>query len=84
MTFMKPFYPSAIAMALQISPFLGCYFAKISLVYTVKNVSFFYTFIIVDGSDSESSSTLKNILNDLLSNNTDEKIKIMLWQQDNA
>ena len=54
------------------------------MVYTVKNVSFFYTFIIVDGSDSESSSTLKNILNDLLSNNTDEKIKIMLWQQDNA
>ena len=37
-----------------------------------------------DGRDSESSITLKNILDDLLSNNTDEEIKIILSQQDNV
>ena len=37
-----------------------------------------------DGRDSESSATLKNIRNDLLSNNTDEEIKIILSQQDNV
>ena len=37
----------------------------------------------VDGRDSESSATLKNIL-DLLSNNTDEEIKIILSKQDNV
>ena len=35
-------------------------------------------------SDSKSSATLKNILGDLLSNNTDEEIKIILSQQDNV
>ena len=33
--------------------------------------------------DSKSSATLKNILDDSLSNNTDEEIKIILSQQDN-
>ena len=33
-------------------------------------------------SDSESSATSKNILDDLLSNNTDKEIKIILSQQD--
>ena len=37
----------------------------------------------VDGRDSECSATLKNIL-DLLSNNTDEEIKIILSKQDNV
>ena len=35
-------------------------------------------------SDSKSSATLCNILDDLLSNNTDEEIKIILSQQDNV
>ena len=34
--------------------------------------------------DSKSSATLKNILDDLLSNNTDEEIKIILSQQNNV
>ena len=37
-----------------------------------------------DGRDSQSSATLKNILGDLLSNNTDEELKIILSQQDNV
>ena len=36
-----------------------------------------------DGRDSESSATLKNILDDLLSNKTDKEINIILSQQDN-
>ena len=40
--------------------------------------------MMADGRDSESSATLKNIRNDLLSNNTDEEIKIILSQQDNV
>ena len=32
--------------------------------------------------DSKSSATLKNILDDLLSNNTNEKIKVILSQQE--
>ena len=35
-------------------------------------------------SDSKNSATLKNILDDLLGNNTDEEIKIILSQQDNV
>ena len=35
-------------------------------------------------SDSKSSATLKKILDDLLSNNTDEEIKIILSQPDNV
>ena len=35
-----------------------------------------------DGCYSKSSATLKNILDDLLSNNTEEEIKITLSQQD--
>ena len=34
-------------------------------------------------SDSKTTVTLKNILDDLLSNNTDVGIKIILLQQDN-
>ena len=34
--------------------------------------------------DSKSSATLKNILDDSLSNNTEEEIKIILSQQDNV
>ena len=34
--------------------------------------------------DSKNSATLKNILDDSLSNNTDEEIKIILSQQDNV
>ena len=40
--------------------------------------------MMADGRDSESSATLKNILDDLLSNNTDQEIKITLSQQDNV
>ena len=35
-------------------------------------------------SDGKSSATLNNILDDLLSNNTDEEIKIILPQQNNV
>ena len=35
-------------------------------------------------SDRKSSATLKNFLDDLLSNNTDEEIKIILPQLDNV
>ena len=35
-------------------------------------------------SSSKSSATLKKILDDLLSNNTDEEIKIILSQPDNV
>ena len=35
-------------------------------------------------SDSKNSATLSNILDDLLSNNTDEEIKIILSKQDNV
>ena len=35
-------------------------------------------------SDSKSSATLKNFLDDLHSNNTDEEIKIILSQPDNV
>ena len=35
-------------------------------------------------SDRKSSATLKNFLDDLLSNNTDEEIKIILPQVDNV
>ena len=34
--------------------------------------------------DSKSSATSKNILDDLLSNNTDKEIKIILSQQNNV
>ena len=34
--------------------------------------------------DSKSSATFNNILDDLLSKNTDEEIKIILSQQDNV
>ena len=37
-----------------------------------------------DERDSESSATLKNTLDDLLSNNTEEEIKNILSQQDNV
>ena len=35
-------------------------------------------------SDSKNSATLKNILDDCFSNDTDEEIKIILSQQDNV
>ena len=37
-----------------------------------------------DGHVSKSSATLENVLDNLLSNNTDEEIKIILSQQDNV
>ena len=37
-----------------------------------------------DGHGSKSSATLENVLDNLLSNNTDEEIKIILSQQDNV
>ena len=37
-----------------------------------------------DGGGSESTATLKNVLDDILTNNTDEEIKIILSQQDNV
>ena len=40
--------------------------------------------MMADGRDSESSATLKNILDDVLRNNTDEEIKTILSQQDNV
>ena len=40
--------------------------------------------MMADGRDSQSSATLKNILDDLISNNTDEELKIILSQQDNV
>ena len=40
--------------------------------------------MMADGRDNESSATLKNILDDLLSNKPDEEIKIILSQQDNV
>ena len=40
--------------------------------------------MIVDGHHSKRSAALKNILDDLLSNNTDEEIEIILSQQNNA
>ena len=39
--------------------------------------------MMADGRDSESTATLKNILDGLLSNNTDEEIKVILSQQGN-
>ena len=38
----------------------------------------------MDGHGSKSSATLENVLDNLLSNNTDEEIKIILSQQDNV
>ena len=40
--------------------------------------------MMANGRDNESSATLKNILDDLLSNKPDEEIKIILSQQDNV
>ena len=40
--------------------------------------------MMADGRDNESSAALKNILDDLLSNKSDEEIKIILSQQDNV
>ena len=40
--------------------------------------------MMVDARDSESTATLKNILDGLLSNNTDEEIKVILSQQGNV
>ena len=37
-----------------------------------------------DGHVSKSSATLENVLDNLVSNNTDEEIKIILSQQDNV
>ena len=45
---------------------------------------FTVSLMMTDGRDSKSSATLKSILDDLLSKNTDEEIKIILSQQDNA
>ena len=39
--------------------------------------------MMADGRDSKRSAILKNILDNLLSNNTDEEIKIILSEQDN-
>ena len=38
----------------------------------------------MDGHGSKSSATLENVLDNLLSNNTDEEIKIILSQQDSV
>ena len=38
----------------------------------------------MDGHGSKSSASLENVLDNLLSNNTDEEIKIILSQQDNV
>ena len=40
--------------------------------------------MIVDGRNSERFAALKNILDDLRSNNTDEEIEIILSQQNTA
>ena len=40
--------------------------------------------MMADGCHSESSANLKNVLNDLLSINIDDEIKIVLSQQDNV
>ena len=40
--------------------------------------------MIVDGHNSERFAALKNILDDLRSNNTDEELEIILSQQNNA
>ena len=45
---------------------------------------FTVSLMMADGRDSKSSATLKYILDDLLSKNRDEEIKIILSQQDDV
>ena len=57
--------------------------ASIAIEFCITT-EFTVSLMMTDGRDSKSSATLKSILDDLLSKNTDEEIKIILSQQDNA